>query len=413
MANQYGISKGRIIQGGWETTLGTEVVATEIWRGKGMWEDKKAVTFADEDVGYIAGIDRTFIPFLLGALGMDGIPATYEQLPHVLACALKNVISGSADGAGSGKIYTYTAHTLANALNTIKTKTWQVGNNHAVALLPGSFVTDFSLDGKLGEAWTVQANWSANQVTLRQKRGTGIAFINATKKITDTGSGLAQFTTGMMIRVEGSVSNDGVYTVATGGVAGEIVTTEALVEETAGATVRVSQTFTGGLSLVTLEEMLFSKTKLYLDAIGGTIGATQKSGVLLGANLKVNPGWRPRGNGGDGNLYYTAIRAGMPEATLNVTFEHSGEASAEFENYTNQTARLLRLKCEGAALGTAGTTYTYKTMIADLAGKWESFEKIGEQDGNDTVTGVFRARYDGTAAKFFEMVIVNERASIT
>src|SRR3989304_6363143 len=62
-----------------------------------------------------------------------------------------------------------------------------------------------------------------------------LAFVSATKKITDSANGLATVLTGDTIRVRGSASNDGVYTVATGGVAGEIVVTEALVNESAGA----------------------------------------------------------------------------------------------------------------------------------------------------------------------------------
>jgi len=67
-----------------------------------------------------------------------------------------------------------------------------------------------------------------------------IAFVFATKKITDSGNGLAGFATGDTIIVSGSTSNDGTYTVATGGNAGEIVTSEALVEEVAGDTVTIA-----------------------------------------------------------------------------------------------------------------------------------------------------------------------------
>lgn len=66
-----------------------------------------------------------------------------------------------------------------------------------------------------------------------------IAFVEATKKITDSGNGLAHFKTGATIQVIGSTSNDGTYTIATGGVAGEIVTNEALVNEGAAATVTI------------------------------------------------------------------------------------------------------------------------------------------------------------------------------
>ena len=66
-----------------------------------------------------------------------------------------------------------------------------------------------------------------------------LAFVNATSKITDSANLLASVKTGDTIRVRGSASNDGVYTVATGNVAGEIVTVEALVNELAGAYITI------------------------------------------------------------------------------------------------------------------------------------------------------------------------------
>lgn len=62
-----------------------------------------------------------------------------------------------------------------------------------------------------------------------------LGFTAATKTIADSALLLATFKTGDTIRVRGSVGNDGIYTVATGNVAGAIVTTEALVDEAAGA----------------------------------------------------------------------------------------------------------------------------------------------------------------------------------
>jgi len=61
-----------------------------------------------------------------------------------------------------------------------------------------------------------------------------IAFVSSTKKITDSANLLASVKTGDTIRIRGSLSNDGVYTIATGNVAGEVVTTESLVDESAG-----------------------------------------------------------------------------------------------------------------------------------------------------------------------------------
>ena len=70
--------------------------------------------------------------------------------------------------------------------------------------------------------------------------GTGISFATATSKISDTGTGLAIFATGDNIRISGSTKNDGDYTIAIGGVAGEIVVNETLVDEDAGASVTIT-----------------------------------------------------------------------------------------------------------------------------------------------------------------------------
>lgn len=86
-------------------------------------------------------------------------------------------------------------------------------------------------------------------------KDTSIAFVSSTKKITDSNNGLAGFLTGDKIKVTGSVHNDGVYTVATGGVAGEIVVTENLVDEDAGDSIKIERIY----------ELAFSGTKPSLD----------------------------------------------------------------------------------------------------------------------------------------------------
>jgi hypothetical protein len=47
-----------------------------------------------------------------------------------------------------------------------------------------------------------------------------------------------------------------------------------------------------------------------------------------------------------------------------------------------------------------------------MVGKWEKFDKLGEQDGNDIVQGTFRARYNSTAAAMFRAVVQNGLASL-
>lgn len=80
-----------------------------------------------------------------------------------------------------------------------------------------------------------------DRLTIGKRRNaTTISFTLASKTIADTALGLAIFPTGARIRVQGSVSNNSYFTVATGGVAGSLITTEALVGEVAGASVTIT-----------------------------------------------------------------------------------------------------------------------------------------------------------------------------
>ena len=86
---------------------------------------------------------------------------------------------------------------------------------------------------------------------------TTISFANGTTKtISDTALGLEMFPTGNRITVSGSTSNDGTYTIATGGVAASIVTSEALpLTEVAGDTVTITD-ITDVIDDATLESVI-------------------------------------------------------------------------------------------------------------------------------------------------------------
>lgn len=330
-----GIRALRKIQMGREATAGTAVAATTIWRGTGTIEDKREVVFPEEDVGYLSGIDRSYIPKLDAALSMDSIEATYEQLPHIFEAGIRTD-TPAQDGAGSDYIYEYVFPTTSK--NTLKTYTLEGGDDQQAEEMEYSFVESFTLEGAAGEALMMSAEWRGRQVT-------------------DT-------------------------------------------------------TFTAGQSIPSVEEILVSKGKIYIDDVSGTIGTTQKTSTLLGLTLNVTTGWIPKYTA-DGNKYFTFIQSTPPEVTLQLTFEHDGTATAEKTNWRNETARLIRLEFEGeTAFATPGTTYSYNTFRIDMAGKWETFDKLGEQDGNDIITATFRARYNSTSALFVLFVIATELATL-
>jgi len=300
----------------------------------GLLDDQREVIFPEEHVGYLSGVDRSYVAKLLAGISFENTPATFEQLPYLLAASIENVVSGSADGAGSGYIYQYDFPTTS--ANSIQTYTIEAGDDQQEEQCLYGFVERVHLSGAAGEAVSMEADWIGRQVS--------------------------------------------------------------------------TSTFTSSLSLPSVTEILFGKGKLYIDDVE-SIGSTQKSNTFLNFDLDIQSGWRPVFTG-DGNLYFTFNKNVGPAVTLDVTFEHDATAVAEKLAWRNGTSRSIRMLFEGAALGTSGTTYTYKTLNIDLCGRWENFDVIGEQDGNDIVTGHFRGLYNSTEDLFGQIIVVNELSAL-
>ena len=161
-------------------------------------------------------------------------------------------------------------------------------------------------------------------------------------------------------------------------------------------------TFTTGIALQTVEEILFSKGKLYIDNVGAFPATTQISNQLLGMSLSINTGWLPVYTA-DGALYFSFIKQTTPEVTLQITFEHDTTAVAEKAAWRAQTPRIIRIKFDGS---------DGKSLAIDIAGKWESFDVLGEQDGNDIVSGTFRGTYNATVGGMFQVAIANLLAAL-
>lgn len=175
-------------------------------------------------------------------------------------------------------------------------------------------------------------------------------------------------------------------------------------------------TFTAStdVAVPSAEPILFGNTKIYIDATSTDFGTTQKTLTLLGATVTCNTGWVSK-HSADGRLDYSFIQLGMPELTAEFTMEHNSTATAEKAAWRAGTERLIQLISTGTNLTTAGA-YSAKTMIINMVGKWESFGGLEDQEGNDIVTGTFRARYSkdtaATATQFGQFVVVNEIATL-
>lgn len=172
-----------------------------------------------------------------------------------------------------------------------------------------------------------------------------------------------------------------------------------------------SSSFTGSLALTTVDTILFQQATLAIDTAGGTYGATPVSNSLLAFDLEVKTGIMPYWTA-NGNKYFTAHKGVGQEITLKLTFEHDANVNLEKVAQRAETPRLIRLKVTGPAVTTAGTTYSNKTLIIDLPGKWTMFEPLDDQDGDDTVTGEFHSAYNATVGNAGKFIVVHELSTI-
>lgn len=177
-----------------------------------------------------------------------------------------------------------------------------------------------------------------------------------------------------------------------------------------GREVTGAYTYTSGLSIPTVETILVSKATVYIDdADVSTTDLVAMSNTILSFNLDVTTGWQSVRTA-DGRLDFSFIKRAADSGTLQITFEHNASASNEKDEWRDQSDRRVRMVFEGSALTSAGA-YTYKTFVIDAYGKWESFDSLGEQDGNDIVTGTLRIAYTSEAKKL-DLIVVNELAAM-
>ena len=168
---------------------------------------------------------------------------------------------------------------------------------------------------------------------------------------------------------------------------------------------------TTAATIPAVEEILFQEGKLYIDAITGTQGNTPKTSTWRAFNLDCKTGWKGEPTG-DGEKYFTFLKNVGSEITLDITMEHNATATAEIDYWRAGTARLITLKFEGSSLDTAGTTYSLHTLAINLAGKWESFAGLEDSDGNDTITGTFKAGYDPTSTSYASIVLAADTTTL-
>ena len=156
-----GVTALRKIQLGKESTAGTAVAATTIWRGMGLLQNDLEVKHVDEDIGVALPTTRSYIPRLAASVSFDPVEATFQQLPYIFEAGVA-AETPTQDGAGSGYIYAYAMPTTA--MNELNTYTIEGGDNVEAQEVEYGFVESFKISGNAAEGVMVEANWIGRQV---------------------------------------------------------------------------------------------------------------------------------------------------------------------------------------------------------------------------------------------------------
>lgn len=160
MAN--GVKALRKIQLGKETTPGTAVAATTIWRGIGLLNDQREIVHVPEQIGIAMPTDRVYIPKFAAAVTFDPVEATFQQLPYLFEAGVE-AETPTQDGSGTDYIYAYSFP--GTSIPTLRTYTIEGGDNQLAQEMEYSFVEKIKLSGNAAEGVMMSADWIGRQVT--------------------------------------------------------------------------------------------------------------------------------------------------------------------------------------------------------------------------------------------------------
>lgn len=157
----YATAPYSVVQLGRESTPGTAVAATTIWRGPfGGPEDTRIRKIKDESVGTLVPAELAYDTQLGATLAMPSTELTFEQVTHLLEAGIL-----TATPTGSGP-YTRAYSFPLDTARTIRAYTIEAGNVLAPAdqmEMPYSFVSEMELSGKVEEAWMMSATWKGQR----------------------------------------------------------------------------------------------------------------------------------------------------------------------------------------------------------------------------------------------------------
>lgn len=172
-------------------------------------------------------------------------------------------------------------------------------------------------------------------------------------------------------------------------------------------------------SIVDVNDLIFGNAKLFLDAIGGTIGTTAVANQFLGFEVTLEGMWVPKYTGdGNGAQWNFAVFVDK-KVSGKLTMEHDTavDGSTGIKALLRaQTARLMRIDVTGQSYATpgSGTIFTggKRGVRIDLPIKFTKVPPLEDMNKNDIVTVEFESRYNGTFGSAGSLTVCNEVSAL-
>jgi hypothetical protein len=154
------------------------------------------------------------------------------------------------------------------------------------------------------------------------------------------------------------------------------------------------------------------RMQLWMDSgTGATIGTTEITGRVLGAEHEITTGLRAKyiAGGAASDLSFTKAGFGRQSATTRVTFEL--EDFTQYNLFEAGTYQKVRVRHNGALMGTSGGAEYYYLQV-DIEGYLEDLEWGDNADGaNRTVSFSVDAHYSTTDARALRVLVNNQSAT--
>jgi len=157
MAKTYAGWPYSLCQIGKEVTPGTQVAATNLWRGVfASADDDRKRDVVQEDVGLLVAGERSYDSQLGAKLAIPATAFTYQQ-----ACILLESCIGKVTASGTGTYVRAYSFPLSTTPNVLQSYTLRLGNQLASAdqkLMPFALANEIEFSGKAGELWQMSGS---------------------------------------------------------------------------------------------------------------------------------------------------------------------------------------------------------------------------------------------------------------